>query len=89
MIIYKIENLLNGKCYIGQTIRPLNERLGEHLRHSSYIGRALNKYGIENFDIREIDAASTIEELNKKEIYYINEYNTIKYFKKPSLVQLL
>lgn len=78
MIIYKIENLLNGKCYIGQTIRPLNERLGEHLRHSSYIGRALNKYGIENFDIREIDAASTIEELNKKEIYYINEYNTIK-----------
>ena len=32
MIIYKITNLINGKVYIGQTIRPMEERFERHLR---------------------------------------------------------
>lgn len=33
------------------------------------------KYGIENFNIEIIDIATTKEELNTKEIYWIKEYN--------------
>ena len=40
MIIYKIKNRLNGRIYVGQTRRPLKERIAEHMRQSrrkSYI----------------------------------------------------
>ena len=30
MIIYKITNTINGKIYIGQTIRTLDIRINEH-----------------------------------------------------------
>ena len=30
-VIYKITNIVNGKVYIGQTIRPLQERFKRHL----------------------------------------------------------
>ena len=29
-VIYKITNILNNKVYIGQTIRPLEERIERH-----------------------------------------------------------
>ena len=28
--IYKIENKLNGKKYIGQTVKPLEKRFSQH-----------------------------------------------------------
>lgn len=54
-IIYKSTNIINGKCYIGQTIQDFNERKGEHFRNAvyydsqTYFHRAIRKYGIENF----------------------------------------
>jgi len=75
MIIYKIQNKINGKIYIGKTIRDLNKRISEHLESKSYIGDALRKYGLECFDISIIDYAETREWLNDKEIEYINQYN--------------
>ena len=30
MIVYKLENLINGKCYVGQTRRSLEQRIKEH-----------------------------------------------------------
>lgn len=77
MIIYKIQNKINNKIYIGQTTRTLDERIGEHKRKNSLISRAIKKYGIDNFDINIIDNARTIDELNKKEIYYIKLYDSI------------
>lgn len=78
MIIYRIHNSITGKDYIGQTIRSLEERTAEHIRKTnSVISKAIRKYGIENFVIEEIDSASTIEELNEKEIYWISKYNSI------------
>ena len=78
MIIYRIHNSITGKDYIGQTIRSLEERTAEHIRkNNSVISKAIKKYGIENFVIEEIDSASTIEELNEKEIYWISKYNSI------------
>lgn len=77
MIVYKIQNKINGKTYVGQTIRNLETRLAEHKRKCSVIGNALIKYGDENFDIGIIDIAKSMEELNQKEIYYINKFNCL------------
>lgn len=80
MIIYKITNVLDNKVYIGQTIRTLKIRWNSHCCKSStttHIARAIKKHGKENFIIEQIDSASTIEELNEKEIYWINKYNSM------------
>lgn len=78
MIIYKITNKINGKIYVGQTIHKLEFRIRQHRNRGKYpIGIALNKYGIDNFDIEIIDRAKSREELDKKEIYWIKYYDCI------------
>ena len=80
MIIYKIENKVNGKIYIGQTVGTLEHRLSQHKSNSkkkSVIGDAIQKYGWENFRAEIIDYAESIDELNKKEIYWIGYYKSI------------
>jgi len=82
MIIYKATNIKNNKVYIGQTVRSLKIRKGQHkcLAESKkvnyYFANAIQKYGIKNFIWEEIDTAITLDELNKKEIYWINYYNS-------------
>jgi group I intron endonuclease len=48
--IYKIENLINHKCYIGQSIH-IERRWQEHCQSSakSCIANAIKKYGKTNF----------------------------------------
>lgn len=84
MIIYKATNIINRKIYIGQTIKTLKIRLNQHKINaklksfnSNYFARAIRKYGFDNFEWEIIDTAESIEELNKKEIYWINFYNSI------------
>ena len=78
MVIYKITNQINGKIYIGQTVRALEERMRQHKRNSkTAIDRALHKYGAENFSVEVIDTAETPEELNAKEIAWIASYNSM------------
>ena len=78
MIIYKIENKLNGKVYIGQTIRSFEERINEHKRkHKRGIGQAIDKYGEENFTYEIIDYADSENSLNELEIYYIQYFNSL------------
>lgn len=73
MWIYKITNLINNKVYIGQTIRPIEDRFKRHINDAvnnvldTHLARAIRKYGKENFIIEEIDTASTQEELTLKE----------------------
>jgi group I intron endonuclease len=79
MIIYKITNLLNGKSYVGQTVRKLSERLKEHRKSkTTAIGRALRKYGNANFKIEVLAECKSIDELNDKEIYFIDKLKTLK-----------
>ena len=52
MGIYKIENQLDGKCYIGSA-QNIHRRRREHLgtyKSNVKLKRAIEKYGIENFN---------------------------------------
>jgi group I intron endonuclease len=82
-IIYCIENTINGYKYIGQTSKTLEERVAEHYKFSKYeysqgraLYQAINKYGKENFIAYEVDVANTQEELDEKETYWIEKFNT-------------
>ena len=76
MIIYLFTNKINGKKYVGQTVRPFEERFAEHRRKDSLLNRAFIKYGVENFDYEIIDTSSDVNELNKKEVFWIKQLNT-------------
>ena len=61
--IYKIENLINHKCYIGQSI-DVHRRWTDHKRlykvetdagYKYPIYRAFRKYGIENFSFELLE----------------------------------
>ena len=75
--IYKIENLLNGKSYIGQSIE-IERRFSKHksAKDDFYIHRAIRKYGVENFSF-EILEECKVEELNEREKFWIKEKNTL------------
>lgn len=67
--IYKTTNLINGKIYVGQTHYDRQKYFGS----GTLISEAIEKYGIENFVKEYIDDASSQEELDIKEIYWIKE----------------
>lgn len=81
--IYKITNLLNGKCYVGQSI-DIEKRWAEHKsiynhpRCSNYhIYRAFRKYGIENFSFSVIEECEQ-SLLNEREKFWIQHYNSFE-----------
>lgn len=83
MLIYKITNTVNGKIYVGQTVRNLEERKQQHIRvaksgHKNHLYNAMRKYGIENFKFEKICDVDNIEDLNILERYYIAKYNCIE-----------
>ena len=84
MEVYKITNKINGKVYIGQTIRPVEYRFNRHMNDAlnnildTHFARAIRKYGKDSFIIEEIDNAQTQDELNQKEQYWIRYYNSVE-----------
>ena len=84
MEIYKITNKINGKVYIGQTIRPVQYRFHRHINDAmrniidTHFARAIRKYGPDQWLLEVIDNAETQEELNQKEQYWIQYYNSIE-----------
>ena len=79
--IYKIENLINHQCYIGQSI-DIERRWKDHrktalskIHNDIVLYRAINKYGINNFLFSVIEECEP-EQLNEKEIYYIQYFNS-------------
>lgn len=75
--IYKIENLINHKIYIGQSVH-IERRWSEHCFSStkSIISNAIKKYGKQNFSFQVIEECSE-DELDEKEIFYIKKFNCI------------
>lgn len=78
--IYCIQNKIDLKVYIGQTIN-LKRRFKEHIkysRHSKYLlYRAMRKHGVENFSFTEIDKCESLEESNELEIFWISFFNSM------------
>lgn len=74
-------NRINQKRYIGITHTTLHKRWGNNgcgykNGHQSVFGRAIDKYGWDNFDHIIISENLTKDEACEKEIEYIKNYNT-------------
>jgi hypothetical protein len=73
--VYIITNKVDGKVYIGKTTRSVEERWREHVSHckSSNLkfSNAIKKYGNDSFLVETIDSASSDNELNFLECFYI------------------
>jgi group I intron endonuclease len=87
-VIYRFICIVTGKAYIGKT-QYFKKRISNHksnaekrrdLKRNSKCAfyRAIRKYGWCNFSVGVIDSACSIEELSKKEIYWIKKLNTFK-----------
>lgn len=80
-IIYRIFNIKTDKSYIGKTTRSIYERLEDHLKkmdNTDYpLYRAFRKYGLNGFSL-EILGYFPLDELDSKEIIFINKFNTYK-----------
>lgn len=85
--VYCIRNKINGKCYIGQSIK-LRKRLYKHITnyktnlYDAPLYRAFSKYGLDAFEVIILNTFTdtnnpklkdTLDELEKK---YIKEYNS-------------
>lgn len=81
MFIYCIENTINGKKYVGQTIETLDKRFKKHKSHANrgantLLHKALRKYSPETFTISLLETCNSLEEMNLKEIEWISKLNT-------------
>jgi group I intron endonuclease len=83
MIIYKVTNRINGKSYIGQSVRTLSERKKEHLKTAlkmrdgkNYFHCAIVEYGEEIFEWEILDRCDNQQKLNELEKFYIKKFNT-------------
>lgn len=80
--IYKIQNKINGKIYIGQS-NNIERRLKEHCCPEAYkrsripVDIAIHKYGKENF-IFEVVEECSLEQLNQREEFWIQYFNSYK-----------
>ena len=78
--IYKVTNKINGKCYIGQTVKAVEKRYKRHIvdsKKDNYcFHRALRKYGIENFEIEIIEDNIPLLNLDEREIYWISYFDS-------------
>lgn len=78
--IYKIQNKINGKIYIGQS-NDIERRFQEHKTKGSSsripLDVEIQKYGKDNFSYEVIEETS-IERLNEAEEFWIQNFNSIE-----------
>ncbi len=83
--IYKITNILDNKCYIGQSV-DIYKRWCDHCKcgcgidtpKNNKLYAAMEQDGIENFTFELLEECPR-EELNKKEAFYIDLYESNDY----------
>lgn len=82
--IYKIENKINHKKYIGQSIdiydrwwhhKNIANRKDDPHHHNQCLYSAIDKYGIENFSFEIIEQCNFLQ-LDEREIYWISFYHS-------------
>jgi group I intron endonuclease len=82
--IYKIENLVNGKVYIGRTkcfykrcyqyLYDIRNMRVDHV--NIYLLNSILKYGLDNFQFNILEI-SELENLSDLETYWINTFNSL------------
>lgn len=82
-IIYKITNLVNGKIYIGSTVKTFNRRWNEHVHHARQgtgynLHKSMMKHGIHNFKKEIICSVLDKKFLDEVEDYFIEFFNSKK-----------
>lgn len=75
--IYKTTNLINNRFYIGQH-RSKQFEPNNYLGSGTILQKALNNYGKQNFKCELLDWGYSPEDLNKKEVYWIDFYDAYK-----------
>ena len=86
--IYSIKNKITGQLYIGQSVN-IERRWKEHItkkKDKSYIDRAINKYGKDNFIFSIIEEVEK-EKLNDREFFWLNKYKTYTNIKHYNLTK--
>ena len=84
MHVYLIQNVVTGKCYVGQ---HAGEDLDAYWKHNVraalgnrgnklFLYRAIRKYGPENFTIKTIHKPTSVEDMTNAEIAYIKFFGT-------------
>lgn len=72
--IYKTTNLINGKIYIGQ---HTSNKFDDTYYGSGYnVKAAIKKYGKNNFKCEVVQECFSYDELNEREKYWINYFNS-------------
>lgn len=79
--IYQIRNIINDKIYIGKSINLINRKSQHFLNlrkntHKNFkLQGSVNKHGIDNFVFEILEKC---DDIDTKEINYINKFNTCK-----------
>lgn len=83
MIVYKHTSIVSGKCYIGITVKRMEDRWAEHCSDANRNKKrkffaAINKYGKDNW-IHEVLFESDNEQLVlDKEVEFIKVFDSVK-----------
>jgi len=85
MIIYRVQNVLNNKCYIGFTSRNVEERWREHCHDAlTRVGQcrkfhaAIRKYGVHVWVKTVLFESNDKSEALKQETFNITKFNSIE-----------
>lgn len=81
MIVYKATNKINGKVYIGKTIRKLSHAKARHFNRAklgfeTYFYNAIRKHGFDCFEWEVIYNGTSDIDICNKEVELIKEYKS-------------
>lgn len=78
--IYLVTNRVNGKQYIGQTVRSIKDRWRVHCQSHSKVPllrKAIEKYGKKAFNVEVVVDSLSVEQANNLEVLFIQLNNTL------------
>lgn len=80
--IYRSYNMISGLSYVGQTLNTVERRWSAHVRLAGRsdqfaLQKAIRKYGggLDVWQLETIATASSLDEANQLEIFYISKYD--------------